>query len=208
MSNARLARRQAARRRELVETLLPIVEELLEEGTNYRDVSVDQILARTDLSRSTFYRHFADKSDLLIALADPALADVFEAATRPWQLDAGVTREHFDAAMRRNIEIYRPRIALIDALADVGRSDPAVSERFERGFQTVREAVASYIRQGQAEGTIRAELHADETAGWITWMAERGMTKLVARARDAAELERLADSLIAIAWHTVYVGSA
>ena len=42
-----------------------------------------------------------------------------------------------------------------------------------------------------------------ETAGWIVWMAERGMAQLAATADDAT-LERLAESISTLIWSTFY----
>lgn len=40
------------------------------------DVSVNDLCARADLNRGTFYNHFRDKEDLLVALEDEVMADL------------------------------------------------------------------------------------------------------------------------------------
>ncbi len=47
---------------------------LLLQGKSYADISVGEIAAKADVGRSTFYRHFNGKPDVLIALHE----DIFE----------------------------------------------------------------------------------------------------------------------------------
>ena len=78
------ARRFAARKREIVGRILPVVEQLLEQGDRYRNVTVEQIARRSGMARSSFYRYFSDKHELLIAVSAPALDAIIRAALRPW----------------------------------------------------------------------------------------------------------------------------
>jgi AcrR family transcriptional regulator len=197
------ARRRDARRREIVERILPAVEELLTTARGYRNVSVEQILHSSGLSRSTFYRYFKDKSELLLALSEPALETIMKAAMRPWELGPGMTRGQLEAELRRTIDAYRPHIALLNAMTEASAYDERVSEQFLSGYTAVRRAIADHLREGQREGFVRADVHPDETAGWLTWMAERGMSQLVPSVDDAG-LRLLAESMAAIVWHAVY----
>ena len=70
-------------------------------------------------------------------------------------------------------------------------------------LQPRRHKIAEHIAHGQRAGFIRPDILPQETAAWITWMAERGMTHLVASA-DEPGLDRLAESLATMVWSTVY----
>ena len=83
--------------------------------------------------------------------------------------------------------------------------DPRVRERYQAAYGDAQKAATDHIVAGQAAGYVRSELHPRETAGWLTWMAERGMTQLVQNA-GRAELRRLEDTFTAILWHTLYDG--
>jgi AcrR family transcriptional regulator len=63
-----LAERRNRRRARVVKRLLTAVEQLLEEEESYLDISVEQILERGEIARSTFYSYFEDKADLVTAL--------------------------------------------------------------------------------------------------------------------------------------------
>jgi AcrR family transcriptional regulator len=193
------ARRRAARRRELVERILPVVEARLQEEGSYVTLTVDAILEDARLSRSTFYRYFKDKNELLLALGEPVFADVRAAAIRPWDRDTAPTRDELRAELRRNFDIYLPHVPVIGAMVEASYHSPAVRELFEQGFAEVQRSIAEHISQGQRAGFVRPDVLAQETAAWLTWMAERGMTQIASIADEAA-LDRLAESLATLVW--------
>jgi AcrR family transcriptional regulator len=197
------ARRHGARKRELVERLLPVVEQKVAEDGSYLTLKLDSILRDALLSRSSFYRYFKDRNELLLALIEPVLNDVRAAAIGPFDRVAAPTRAELQAELRRNFDMYRPHIPLLNALVEASYSDPSVREQFEQGFAGVHETIAEHIAQGQRRGFVRPDVLPGETAAWITWMAERGMSQLVASA-DATGLDRLAESLATMVWYTIY----
>jgi TetR/AcrR family transcriptional regulator, ethionamide resistance regulator len=199
-------RRYEARKRELVERILPMVEELLEAAGGYVHLRVEEILQNAGLSRSTFYRYFKDKNDLLLALSEPALREIRTAALRTWELGPDVTFGQFEAELYKTMEAYRPHVALMSALVEVSTYDARVKALFGGFFEDVRRAIAAHIRLEQKRGMVRPGIDADAAAGWITWMAERGMNQLVPSA-DAATRRRLATSMATIVWHGVYDGA-
>ena len=200
------ARRHESRRRELVERILPLVEELLEAAGGYVHLKVEDILQNAGLSRSTFYRYFKDKNELLLALSEPALREIRTAALRTWALGPDVTFAQFEAELYRTMEAYRPHVALMNALVEVSTYDARVKELFGGFFAGLRAAIAAHIRLEQTRGLVRPGIDADAAAGWITWMAERGMNQLVPSA-DAATRRALATSMATIVWHGVYLGA-
>lgn len=197
------ARRHEARKRELVERILPMVEELLEAAGGVVHLKVEDILQKAGMSRSTFYRYFKDKNELLLALSEPALREIRDTAIRTWELGPDVTFGQFEAELYRTMEAYRPHVGLMNALVEVSTYDPHVKELFQGFFAEIREAIANHIRLEQERGLVRPNIDPDAAAGWITWMAERGMNQLVPTA-DAATRRRLASSMATIVWHGVY----
>jgi AcrR family transcriptional regulator len=200
------ARRHEARKRELVERILPMVEELLEAAGGYVHLKVEDILQNAGMSRSTFYRYFKDKNELLLALSVPALQEIRSAALRTWQLGPEVSFSQFEAELYQTMEAYRPHVALMSALVEVATYDPRVKELFSGFFEELRAAIADDIRQEQKRGLVRRGIDPNAAAGWITWMAERGMNQLVPSA-DAAGRRKLATSMATIVWHGVYHGA-
>jgi hypothetical protein len=104
------------------------------------------------------------------------------------------------------MEAYRPHVALMSALVEVSTYDARVKQLFGAFFAEIRAAIAAHIRLEQKRGMVRPGIDADAAAGWVTWMAERGMNQLVPSA-TAATRRKLATSLATIVWYGVYEGS-
>jgi AcrR family transcriptional regulator len=189
----------------VIARLLAVVERLLEEQDSYLELAVEQILERDGMARSTFYSYFDDKADLVMALGERAMQEIIKAAQAIWQLPPDATREQVAAAVRHTIETYLPHTRLMNAVLEVSTYDARVRARFNAGYAEAQRAAAQHIRSGQRAGFIRPDLRPDETAGWFTWMAERGMTQLVQHA-GRAKLSRLEDTFTSILWYTLYDG--
>jgi AcrR family transcriptional regulator len=198
-----LEERRAKRHDKVVARMLDVVEELLQEHDSYFDISVEQIIEAGGMSRSTFYRYFDDKADLIVALGDSAMADILAAAQRIWSLPAGSSRDDVGHAVGGAFDAYLPHTQLMAAVLEVSTYDRRAREHFGEVYARGQRAVAHHIRAGQKDGSIRSELHPDETAGWLTWMVERGMGQMAPGA-SRAKLTRLQESLTAVIWHTLY----
>jgi AcrR family transcriptional regulator len=198
-----LERRRAARHDKVVARMLGVVEELLTEHDSYFDLSVEQIIEAGGMSRSTFYRYFDDKADLIVALGDSAMADILTAAQRIWSLPPGSSRDDVAQAVAGAFDAYLPHTQLMAAVLEVSTYDKRAREHFGDVYTRGQRAVAHHIRAGQKAGSVRAELHPDETAGWLTWMVERGMGQMGPGA-SRPKLARLQESLTAVLWHTLY----
>ncbi len=70
-TNGQLDRRQRKTRAALQQALLELVAE-----KPYRSITVEDIAARADVARATFYAHYADKNTLLLETVNALLADL------------------------------------------------------------------------------------------------------------------------------------
>jgi AcrR family transcriptional regulator len=198
-----LEERRSRRRARVTARLVDVVGELLVTHGSLHEITVEEILTVSDMSRSTFYRYYEDKIDLVLALGGHALVDVIAAAQAIWELPPGSGRDDVARAVRGAFAAYLPHTRLMAAALEVSTYDERAREHFGAAYAQAQDAIARHIRTGQRAGSVRADLHPEETAGWLTWMVERGMTKLV-RDADPAQLVRLQESLTAVIWHTLY----
>lgn len=184
--------------------LLTKVEEMLEAGESYSDLGLERLAAEAGVGRSTFYKYFTDKSELLGAWYD-SIAEAAAAAAAEWLegIDAKSTPDDLRAALGDIFEAYRPHVRLMAVIheaafydADLGE---AIRDRVERGSGRLQD----HIERGQREGWIDPELDARETARWLRWMSERGRHQLLLGA-DAAEHDRLMSALTDVIWSTLY----
>jgi AcrR family transcriptional regulator len=119
-----MATSTAARRRRNPEEaraeILTALGDLLREGPS-EEVTVAAVMARTTLSRKSFYVYFRDRADAITALVTPLRADA-DAALDEWRAaDDVVTAGR--QALRRAARTYRDHGALLRALATASDRD-------------------------------------------------------------------------------------
>jgi AcrR family transcriptional regulator len=195
--------RRELKRELLGERLLRGVEALLAEGSSYTDLSVDEIIESAGVPRSTFYYHFRDKGELLTSISAEAVAAIVDVSDGLYVEGLHRSRATFKSAVRRTAETWLEHVPLMNAVAETAAYNPAVKEQFLAGWRHAQQRVAEHIREGQAAGFVRADLHPEYVAGWLTWMAERGMALLVWPA-PKTQLDDVIDALAATVWHTLY----
>src|SRR5271157_5870474 len=84
---------RAQRRDEARARLLQVVEDMLDEGESFTELSVERIVQAAGMSRSTFYVYFEDKGDLLRAWFSEINEELVAAAAYWWKIDGDSTRD-------------------------------------------------------------------------------------------------------------------
>lgn len=194
---------RAQRRDEARARLLQVVEDMLDEGESFTELSVERLVQAAGMSRSTFYVYFEDKGDLLRAWFSEINEELVAAAAYWWKIDGDSTREDVRAVLERIVRTYRPHTTLMAATYDAAAYDTSVRGLVEDMMKSNVASLRKHIRAGQQAGFIDPELPAAQTSAWLTWMAERGLHQLVRRAGEA-ELQGLIDAYAAIVWNTLY----
>jgi AcrR family transcriptional regulator len=194
---------RAQRRDEIRLKMLSAVEEMLTEGETFTELSVERLVARAGVARSTFYVYFEDKGELLRAWLDDISGELDAIAKRWWSLDADAQREDLHEALGAIVATYRPHTALMAAAFDAAAYDLAVRESVMELIGHNSAGLRKHIRTGQRDGFIDPNLPANEVALWLTWMAERGLHQLV-RGADDATFAKVLEGYTAIIWNTLY----
>src|SRR5690348_2451424 len=176
---------RAERRDQIRTSLLAAVEEMLEEGEGFTEISVERLVSRAEMSRSTFYVYFEDKGDLLAAWLTGIISELTAAAKGWWNLPDNAGRADLREALSEIVYTYRPHTTLMAAVYDAAAYEPAVREEVEAMMSSNIAGLRRHIRQGQKAGSINKDLRAEETAPWLQWMAERGLHQMVRGAGDA-----------------------
>jgi AcrR family transcriptional regulator len=197
---------RAERRDQIKARLLAAVESLLADGENFTELSVERLVSLAGVSRSTFYVYFEDKGELIRAWLAEIISELDVAAQAWWALDGDATWDDLRAALNRVVTVYRPHTTLMAAAFDAAAYDTGVRGQVDEMMQRNIAGLRKHIRTGQRTGSVDERLPAAQTAAWLTWMAERGLHRLV---RDAAddELDMLVDAYTSIVWNTLYAGA-
>ncbi|MCV7301693.1 TetR/AcrR family transcriptional regulator [Mycobacterium barrassiae] len=178
-------------------------EELLAEADRFSDISVEQVISRARVSRSTFYSYFDDMGHLLRAVGESVVGEIVESARKWMDLDTGVTQDELVQIFTDLVQTYRRRATLLAALADASAYDPGVRKEFHRLLTIGHVELAKHIRRAQAAGGARASIDPEPTAAWLVWMVERGLYQQI-RPADADGVPHHVAALAAIVWHALY----
>src|SRR6266567_9199276 len=185
-----LARREAKRRLRDPERTR---ERLLQAGfqevyrSGFRSAGVDTILAATNVTKGALYYHFDSKEALGYAIVEEIIAKtVRDRWLRP-MLSDGQPIDILIGIVRRTPvrpEDIRGGCPLLNLAQEMSPLDEQFRKRLERIFLAWREGVATLLRKGQSQGTVRRDLNPDEAASFLIAMVE-GYVSLAKNAQDA-----------------------
>jgi AcrR family transcriptional regulator len=131
-------------------------------------ITVQEVLDRAGVGRSTFYAHYKDKDDVLISEVDEFFADVsMQIATSGEQSERLVPAKEF----LRHLSTAQPLLA---AFAESGRIHDVwdlAQAHFARGIE---QRLAVLTQFPPEERAVRANALAGSFLGMIRWWLERG----------------------------------
>lgn len=177
--------------------IIAAAEALLRERP-FRDLTVDEVMRRTELSRPSFYVYFKDRHDLVLRVVDHFRDRLF-VPTSAWFEGSGP--DALTEAMGNVVRVYAEHATVMRALADAAADDPDVEEAYGALVQTFIDATANHI-QAEIDRGLVAPLDTVQTATAICWMCERYL--YLALGRDPQPIETVAQTIRTIIARTLY----
>ncbi len=154
MSNsATEAEESGARARTRRAILAAAIDALAKDG----GASLGEVAAAGEVSRTTLHRYFPERSDLVRAVVDEAMARI-AAATERAGLDQGPVPEAIERACREYFELGPVLTVLFSGAVEIADED---WERYEAADP--ERGLAAAVARGQAEGSVDPDL----PAAWI-----------------------------------------
>jgi TetR/AcrR family transcriptional regulator, ethionamide resistance regulator len=150
-----------------------------------RELTIDEVMAGTGLSRPAFYVYFRDRHDLILRLIAEIGGELFDMTER-W-----LKGDDLRAAVDGVVAVYAKHGPVLRAISDAAVDDPDVEEAYHAVVERFIDATADHIRSEQRNGRASG-LTARRTASALVWMNERylsmclGVTKQV-RPREVAD---------------------
>lgn len=166
----RAERRRTETRREIVEAAFECFAE-----RGYHATGIADIATRLGIGHGTFYRHFANKRDIVEHVIDDLIARIVGALSDENAPDAVSTLEDY---RRQNARIAEALAELIGAdprvprllLLEAPGVDAALRERVLDFLDSAAEITAAYLAHGVELGYLRADLDVVGTARAIDGM--------------------------------------
>jgi len=155
----------------------------------FQSAGIDTILAATNVTKGALYYHFESKEALGYAIVEEVVSKLTHDR---WMLP--LQRNQDKDAIDILIGIVRaiphlPRdvragCPLVNLAQEMSQLDEQFRKRLERIFHAWQEGIATTLRRGQSQGTVRRDLVPEEAASFLIAMVE-GYEVLAKNAQDA-----------------------
>jgi AcrR family transcriptional regulator len=121
----------------------------------FRDLSVDVVMAETDLTRTAFYRHFDDVTDLVLRLFADVGAELYEIADR-WSESAGVGYPAPGVeGLAGMVDFYVRHGPLMRAIVEAAAGDEQIELAYRGSVEAIIELTAQALERMVREGKLR-----------------------------------------------------
>jgi TetR/AcrR family transcriptional regulator, ethionamide resistance regulator len=184
------------RRREAEQGLLAATEALLDGGSSYAELSVEQIASRAGRPRTAFYLYFRDKRELLIRLTEDVAEVLYQEADRWWSGTRG--REDVRPALADILRTWAEHASLLGAVVEASTYDEEIGA-FWRGLvgRFIDATERRLVADGEEPGAAAAK------AFVLCWMANHACYQQIARG-ESLDDPALLDALTEILGRSVY----
>ena len=154
--------------------------------SGFQSASLDTILASAGVTKGALYYHFQSKEALGYAVVEEVIApDVRGTWLRPLQS----VKDPIDAligivqGISVRPEVVRGGCPLNNLAQEMSPLDAGFRKRLAIIFDAWRDAVASTLREGQTQGSVRRDVEPTDAAGLLIAMVE-GYGSLAKNAQD------------------------
>jgi TetR/AcrR family transcriptional repressor of nem operon len=155
--------------------------------SGFQSAGIDAILAATNVTKGALYYHFDSKETLGFAVVEEIVANFTRDRWLRPMLNEGEAIDILIGVVRRipaRPKDVRAGCPLLNLAQEMSPLDERFRKRLERIFLEWQAGVATLLRKGQSQGTVRRDLNPDETASFLVAMVE-GYATLAKNAQDA-----------------------
>jgi len=154
--------------------------------SGFESTGLDTILAATGVTKGALYHHFRSKKAVGYAMVEEVVAKVmvdkwlrpFRSSADPIDTLIGIVK-----ATPLRLEEVRSGCPWNNLAQEMSQRDELFRKHLAKVLHDWQEGIATALRRGQAEGTVRRDLDARETASFLIAMYE-GYVTLAKNAQD------------------------
>jgi AcrR family transcriptional regulator len=169
----------------------------------FREMTVDEVMRRTELSRPSFYVYFQDRHQLVLRVVEHLGGELWAGSER-WFEGSGEGPELAREAIDGIVDVFAEHGPVLRALADAAADDRDVDRAYTDLVQRMINVTARQIeREIEAGRALPAD--PDEIATALVWMMERYLQLAFGRT-PVTPRQTVADTLTTI-WTRVLYGT-
>jgi AcrR family transcriptional regulator len=165
----------------------------------FRATSIDEIVAKTTMTKGAFFSHFHSKNELGYALVDEVLKEMalerwvrpVAAYKNPVQGIITRFRKIIESSPEQHMALGCPLNNLTQEMSAV---DPVFREKLRAVLQLWIDETEKYLKKAQAEGYLRKDVSTRQVAEFVV-MVEEGSFAMVKNLRDKKVFWSLYESL-------------
>ena len=195
-------KRRRRSRQDAEAEIVTAAESLLRERP-FRDLSVEEVMARTSLSRSSFYVYFRDRHALLLRVVEQIGDELFAMADR-WLSGGQDPSQDIWDALSGVVDVYAAHGPVMRAIADASAVDPEVEAVYHALLQRFIDATAAHVREEEAVGRVAPVADPEDCAFALVWMTERYLSLSLGRPPGRVEHETAVHTLHEIWLRALY----
>lgn len=184
--------------------LLMAVEGLLASGETYTELSVERIIREADISRSTFYLHYADKGALLAALSEETAKDATLPMSKWLELPSGATKDELRDALGDLADTYRQHGTLLAAVVEAAGYDETVRHHWDNIMDNGMGRIRRGLEHGLKDGRIRPDVDPRWTAQWLMWTIAAGFYQVFRTPVDTSTRNEYLQELTELIWWRLF----
>ncbi len=195
------ARRRRRSPEEAEREIIAAAHALLQERP-FRELTVDEVMRRTGLSRPSFYVYFRDRHHLILRLVEQIGNQLYDMSNR-WFRGTEDGPGQLRAAVEGVVRVWLEHGPVMRALADAAADDPGVEDVYRDHIEGFVTATCEHLKREKAAGRIDG-VDPAATAVALVWMNERYLYRMVS---DPESRERAIETLSTIWIRTIYPGA-
>ncbi|MDP9385141.1 MAG: TetR/AcrR family transcriptional regulator [Actinomycetota bacterium] len=185
---------------EAVGEIIAAAEQFLRERP-FREMTVDEVMRRTELSRPSFYVYFRDRHHLVLQVVEHITAELFTPSER-WYESSDDGEQMAREALEEVVDLFHLHGPVLRALSDAAPDAPDVERAYSQMVQTFVDHTARHIADEIAAGRI-APIDAYETAKALILMNERYLNDSLGR-EPRTPRDVVTSTLVTIWTRTLY----
>jgi AcrR family transcriptional regulator len=167
----------------------------------FRDLTIDEVMDGTGLSRPSFYVYFRDRHHLALKLIEELGSEMFVTA-EAWLAGQSDDPEDLRRALRGTAQVFDTHGPVLRAIADAATEDAAVEQAYRGIVEDFVTATAARIERDVSAG-LSTVADPRRTAAALVWMNERFFTEKLGR-EPFDDADRLTEALLRIWTATIY----